>query len=121
MKLLLDAMFAPAIAEQLRSREHDVIAAAEVPAFRHLADPELFAAAQAEQRAVVTNNVAHFLALDALYREQRRPHYGLILTSDRRFRRAHAGGIGPLVLALDALLRAEPTEPRTESLVHWLQ
>ena len=114
-------MFAPAIAEQLRLRAHDVIAAAEVPAFRPLRDPDLFAAAQTEQRAVVTNNVAHFLAIDALYREQRRPHYGLILTSDRRFRRAHAGGIGPLVVALDLFLDTQPAEPRAESLVHWLQ
>ncbi len=69
---------------------------------------------------MVTNNVDHFLTIDALYREQRRPHHGLILTSDRRFRRAQGGGIGPLVLALDAFLSARPAEPRAESLVHWL-
>lgn len=114
-------MFAPAIAEQLRRREHDVVAAAEVPAFRHLRDPDLFATAQVEQRAVLTNNVDHFLAIDAEYRAHSRPHYGLILTSDRRFRRAQGGGIGPLVLALDALLSAQPAEPRAESVVHWLQ
>jgi predicted nuclease of predicted toxin-antitoxin system len=121
LKLLLDAMFAPAIAEQLRRRAHDVVAAAEVPEFRYLGDPDLFAAAQAEQRAVVTNNVDHFLAIDAVYREQRRLHYGLILTSDRRFRRAQGGGIGPLVLALDAFLSARPPGSRADSLVHWLQ
>ena len=114
-------MFSPAIADQLRRREHDVIAAAEVPALRHLRDPELFATAQVEQRAVLTNNVNHFLAIDAEYRQQRRPHYGLILSSDRRFRRAQAGGIGPLVLALDAFLSAQPADPQAESLVHWLQ
>jgi predicted nuclease of predicted toxin-antitoxin system len=120
LKLLLDAMFSPAIAEQLRRRGHDIVAAAEVPALRHLRDPDLFAAAQVEQRAVVTNNVAHFLAIDALYRQQGRPRYGLILTSDRRFRRAQGGGIGPLVQALDVFLGAQPAEARAESLVHWL-
>lgn len=121
MKLLLDAMFAPVIAEQLRQRGHDAEAATARSDLEKLRDPELFAAAQAEQRALVTNNVGDFLEQDQVYRERGASHYGLILTSDHRFRRAQGGAVGHLVLALDRFLRTQPTEPRAISLVHWLQ
>lgn len=86
MRLLLDAMYSPAIAEQLRRYGHDVIAAREDPALADLPDPDLFVAAQADGRALVTENVGDFLLLDMLYREQGRAHAGLILTSNRGFR-----------------------------------
>jgi predicted nuclease of predicted toxin-antitoxin system len=120
LKLLLDAMFTPRIAEQLRRRGHDVTAAAEFKDLEELLDPDLFAVAQMQQRAVVTNDVAGFVELDRLYRQQGRPHYGVVLTSDHRFSRTVAG-IGNLVIALEAFLRTQPAEPRATSLVHWLQ
>jgi predicted nuclease of predicted toxin-antitoxin system len=119
LKLLLDAMFAPEIARQLRQRGHDVVAAKEQARLADRGDPELFAAAQAEQRALVTENVEDFIDIDRRYRHQGRAHYGLVLTSGRRFRRTRAA-IGQLVVSLDALLRAEPESAAT-SLVHWLQ
>ena len=119
MKLLLDAMFAPEIARQLRQRGHDVIAAKEQARLADLDDPKLFAAAQAEQRTLVTENVDDFIDLDRRYRHKGRAHYGLVLTSGRRFRRKRAA-IGQFVASLDALLRAEPESAAT-SLVHWLQ
>src|SRR5919198_634952 len=103
-------MYDPEIANQLRGRGHDVVAASGDPSLSSLRDPEIFAAAQAEQRAVVTENVPDFLRLDELYRRQRRAHYGLILTTDRRFSRSSPRSLGRLVLALDAFLRAAPAE-----------
>ena len=120
MKLLLDAMFSDRIADQLRQRGHDVLAATERSDLLKLPDPDLFAAAQAEQRAVVTNDVTDFIALDRLYRQQGRAHYGLIFTSDRRFHRSREG-IGQLVLALDVFLDTASAAARATSLVHWLQ
>ena len=120
MRLLLDAMFSDAIASQLRQRGHDVIAAVERTDLANLPDAALFAAAQDEQRAVVTENVGDFMRLDRLYRQHNRAHHGLILTSDRRFPRSRAG-IGRLVLALDTLLRAKPSDVGASSLVHWLE
>lgn len=121
MKLLLDAMYDPAVAEQLRRRGHDAIAASGHPDLGSLLDPDIFAVAQTEQRTVVTENVPDFLPLDALYRAQQRAHYGLILTTDRRFSRSSERHVGRLVLALDAFLRTQATKPQATSLIHWLQ
>ena len=57
-KLLLDEMYAPAIAEQLRARGHDV-ATVHDPAYRALEgepDEEVWAAAIADHRALVSEN-----------------------------------------------------------------
>lgn len=113
-------MFSPEIARQLRQRGYDVIAADERRDLAMLEDPELFAAAQAEGRAIVTNDVGGFLPLDRLSREHSRAHFGLILTSDRRFPRSREG-IGRLVVALEAFLRTQPADSQATSLVHWLQ
>lgn len=40
--LLLDEMFSPTIAEDLRRRGHDVLAVAGDPPFRSMSDPELY-------------------------------------------------------------------------------
>jgi len=121
LKLLLDAMFKLEIARQLRQRGHDVIAATERRDLADLLDPELLAAAQAEERAVVSNDVRGFVRLDRVYRQQGRSHYGVILTSDRHFDRNTERSIGQLVLALDAFLRTQPPESSATSLVYWLR
>ena len=110
MKLLLDEMYAPAIAEQLRARGHDV-ATVHDPAYRALEgepDEEVWAAAIADHRALVSENVRDFrrLEADALAASQPRPP--LIFTTDRQFPRGDPATIGRLVTALDALLAAEP-------------
>ena len=118
MKLLLDAMYTPAIAEQLRRRGHDATAARQDERLANLSDEALFAAAQVAGRSVVTDNLDDFLEIDGRYRQRGEEHHGLILTTNRRFGRGHPGHIGHLVLALDALLR-EDVE-RIPGWVHWL-
>src|SRR5438094_7712543 len=103
-------MFARDIAMQLRKRGHAVDGASEHGEWRRLPDRALFNLTQTEHRALVTNNVHHFPAIDREFREINRLHYGLILTSDRRFRRHVRGAIGPSVRALDAFLRTQPDE-----------
>ena len=110
MKLLLDEMYAPAIAEQLRARDHDAVSAHD-EAYRTLEgepDEKVWAAAVADDRALVSENVQDFRRLDAdpLARAQPRPR--LIFTTDRQFPRGDPATIGRLVTALDALLAAEP-------------
>jgi predicted nuclease of predicted toxin-antitoxin system len=121
LKLLVDAMFSPAVAIQLRRRAHDVVGASEHQHLWELLDPELFAVAQRENRAIATNNTGDFLRIEQAYRATGLDHFGLILTSDRRFNRNMSGAVGQLVTALDAFLQtqSEPAEPT--SLVHWLQ
>ena len=59
MKLLLDEMYPATLAEQLRARGHDVVSIHD-PDYRRLEgapDAEVFAAAVAETRVLVTENV----------------------------------------------------------------
>lgn len=58
MRLLLDEMFPATIAGRLRVEHgHDVSGASERDDLRGLADTDLFAASQSEERAIVTENV----------------------------------------------------------------
>jgi hypothetical protein len=113
VKVLLDEMLPPAIAQQLRRRGRDVIAVAERADLRSLPDGDIFGFAQSEGRAVVTHDRADYLRLERDYRAAGRSHAGLILVSSR----FAAGAVGPLVNALDELLTHEPAHP---AFVHWL-
>jgi len=118
VRLLLDEMWPPLIAAQLRSRGHDVVAAAERSELRGRSDAAIFAAAQAEGRAVVTENVGDYRVLAAHALQQRRSHAGLIFTSNRRFPRHDQRTLGLIVTALDRLL-ASRTDLTNEE--HWLR
>ena len=117
MRLLLDEMWPPDVARQLRLRGHDAIAVAERPELRGKPDDVVFATAQAEERAVVTENVADYLPLAAARIRAGQGHFGLILTSNRRFPRHEPRTLGHLVAALDKLLSNERGETILE---RWL-
>ena len=106
MKLLLDEMWAPAIAEALRDRGHAVVAVAERLDLRGLPDEAIFDAAQAEGWAIVTENVVDYRPLAADAMRAGRPHPALIFTSNRAYPRASRRTAGRLVRALDARLTA---------------
>lgn len=103
MKLLLDEMLSPIIAQQLRSRGHDVEAINGDLAREGLTDREVMALARAEQRAVVTNNVDDFRPL---HHEAIMPggagHFGMVFMPGN-YRRTKAD-IGRIVAALHAEL-----------------
>ena len=117
MKLLLDEMLSTRIAEQLRGHGHDAAAVDENPDLRGLADPDLFAQAQEQERAIVTYNRDDFLALDREYRSREREHHGIVILHPRRFPQG-AGSVGALVTALSSFVEAGPPYP---SFIHWLQ
>jgi hypothetical protein len=120
VKLLLDAMYTHVVAEQLRRRGHDVMSAHEREGLAAASDERLLDVAASEGRAVVTENIHDFMDLDAEYRRDGRAHFGVVLTSDQRFPRHAAGGIGRLVIALDAWLHEHPEEATGESHIWWL-
>jgi predicted nuclease of predicted toxin-antitoxin system len=98
---LLDEMFAPTIAEQLRRRGHDV-ASVDDPEYRTLEgapDDQIWAMAIADDRALVSENVRDFRRIesDALARAD--PIARLILTTDRQFPRGDPGTVGLLDVA----------------------
>jgi predicted nuclease of predicted toxin-antitoxin system len=110
VKLLLDEMYAPVVAEQLRSRGHDVVSVHD-PDYRQLegaSDEEVFAAAFAEERAIVTENVPDFRRLEADALARGEAHASLVFTSNRQFPRGQPGTIGQLVEALHELLGETP-------------
>jgi hypothetical protein len=65
LKLLLDEMFSPLVAVELRARGHDAVAIKERDEWQSLSDPEVIALARAERRAVVTANLRDFRPLHA--------------------------------------------------------
>jgi hypothetical protein len=117
VKLLLDEMLSAQIAEQVRGRSHDALAVDETPELRGLADPDLFAQAQEQERTIVTYNREDFLALDREHRSRQREHHGIVILHPRRFLQG-AASIGALVTALASFVEAGRPYP---SFVHWLQ
>lgn len=63
MRLLLDEMWTPTIALEMRKRGFDVIAASELShagRYAGISDDDVFARAQQDSRAVVTDNIADY-------------------------------------------------------------
>lgn len=109
VRLLLDEMPAPVIAQQLRGRGHDAEALAGHPLHAALSDREVMDLARAQGRAVVTNNLVD---CRPLHHEAITPggpgHFGMVfMASDYRRTKADTGRI---VTALEAKLAEFPGE-----------
>ena len=110
MKLLLDEMISWRIAEQLRRKGHDVVAVKrDRPELQQRLDPTVLAAAAAERRAVVTNNVRDYQPAQERTLARGETHYGVIYTYDNTLPRNKAS-IQLWVTTLDKLLKANPAE-----------
>lgn len=108
MNLLIDEMFPTTIAERLREKHgYDVVAVGERADRSGLPDAGIFLASQQEQRAIVTENVRDFRPLAQEWQAMGRVHFGLVLTTNRRFPRAQSRTHGRLVTALKSLLDAD--------------
>jgi predicted nuclease of predicted toxin-antitoxin system len=110
VKLLLDDMYSPDVAERLRTRGHDAIAIRERPDLLALTDSELFAAMAEEDRTIVTNNVIDFVPLYRRALAEGSLQAALFLTSDRSMPRTRAG-IGRFVSLLEEFVTGEPQAP----------
>jgi predicted nuclease of predicted toxin-antitoxin system len=117
VRLLLDEMFSPAIAAELRALGHDAIAVADRPGLRSKSDEEVFAWASAEKQWLLTENVKDFRPIMLRALPAGPLDCGLLFTSSRAFPRSRKNP-GPLIRALHAWLDAgPPAPPATES---WL-
>jgi hypothetical protein len=123
MRLLLDELCPPGIAEALRARGHDVVSLHDA-SHRHLrgaTDAELIAAAADEGRAVVTDNPRHFLPLHRESVARGRTAQGLVLFANRSFPRHRPDAfVRALVAALDELVDAEEHGSGPDGRVVWL-
>lgn len=109
MKLLLDEMFSPAIARQMRERGYDVLAVKERRGWQALPDPDVMDLARRERRAVVTDNLRDYRPLHHQHIVPDGPgHFGLVFVPGG-YRRT-AADIGRIVKALEAKLAEYPGE-----------
>lgn len=114
VRLLLDEMFSPAIAAELRELGHDVIAVADHADLRSKSDEGVFAWASAEQRWLLTENVKDFRPIMLRALQAGPPGCGLLFTSSRAFPRSRKNP-GLLIRALHAwLTNGPPAPPVTE-------
>jgi hypothetical protein len=110
LRLLLDEMYSPAVAAELRARGHDA-ASVHDPSHAHLSgapDADVLAVAIDDGRVLVTENVRDYRPLEGQLLAAGSPHPGLLYTSNRQFPRGDPATIGRLVRALDKLLREGP-------------
>lgn len=104
VRVVLDEMFSPVIAQQLRGRGHDVLAVAEDRQLRAMTDPELLDWASEHGRRIVTENVRDFRPL--IINDP--PGPGVVFTSSRTFPRTK-NGTGKLIAAIDAWITSAST------------
>ena len=112
-------MWSPLIGARLRRRGHEVISSAERDDLRGLSDEELLRAAGTDWRVVVARDVGDFSQLITRWRAEDRDHCGVILVSPRRFSASRAG-VGPLVRALEMVLKAHPGKQDLVNTSLWL-
>lgn len=112
-------MYPTAIAEQLRGRGHDIDAVTARAELRSLPDGDVFAVAQQERRAVVTENGGDFSSIADAADQRGLTHHGLVLVDPAKYPRGNRRTIGRLVTQLDRLLNDHPRGDATSSR-HWL-
>ena len=112
MRLLLNEMWSPAIAEQLRARGFDVVSACELAwagRYRSLEDDVVFARAQRDRRTIVTDNVEDYLLLHLGLEARNETHHGVLYALRPHFDRSQPElVIGRMVQALEGFLRDHP-------------
>lgn len=118
MRLALDHHYSPRIAELLRTRDHDVVAAVE-RGWEQEADEPLLSICTQDARALLTNNVGDFVTVARHWATETRSHFGLIFTSDASMPRGR-DSIGRYVEALDEILRLHPGADALRDLQLWL-
>jgi hypothetical protein len=103
LPLLLDEMFSDSIAQELRTKGHDVTSVVGQSALVGLPDDQILAYATTEGRALVTANIKDFMPLDVRYQAAGQAHPGLILVSTKTFPQSRGFTVA-IVAALETLL-----------------
>jgi len=98
LKLLLDEMYSPGLAEALRAADIDAQTVVEL-GLGGGSDPDVFAAAIADRRALLTENVGDLARIAAEHVVAGEHHHGVLIALSSLFSR-RAAGIGPLVTAV---------------------
>jgi predicted nuclease of predicted toxin-antitoxin system len=119
VKLLLDEMLSPLIAQQLRDRGHDVEAIAGNALHTALSDDQVMDLARSQGRALVTNNLVDFRPLHHAAITPGGPgHFGMVFMPSG-YRRTRSD-VGRIVGALEAELAELPGERDLANAETWL-
>ena len=125
MRLLLDEMWTPTIALELRKRGFDVIAISE-PAhagrYAGVSDDEVFACAQDDGRAIVTDNIADYEQARRDRENRGQTHHGLLYALNPPFNRHRwERVIGQMVNALAHFLSSPDAAQQPFNRAHYLR
>jgi hypothetical protein len=98
VRLLLDEMYPPDLAETLRAKGHDVLAVAAISELVGTPDTAVLNWATSEGRCLVTGNVRDYVVLAGYTK-----HCGVLLVNAQRWPRTRSG-LPRLFTALDAAI-----------------
>lgn len=121
MRLLIDEMYPPVIAERLRRTGHDAVSVIELPDLIGHDDAQVCDFAISDRRAIVTENAADFLVLVKQRTAVADAAPSLVITSNRTFPRHSRSFIGRAVRALAAFCEEHPDDDPEAGAVHWLR
>ncbi len=125
MKVILDDMWTPTIAVELRKRHFDVIAINE-PAhagrYAGIPDDDVFARAQADGRAIVTDNIPDYEKARLDWEAHDTADHGVVYALDPPFNR-HRGDavIGQMIRALEHFLSSPEAAEEPFNRAHHLR
>jgi predicted nuclease of predicted toxin-antitoxin system len=119
VKLLIDEMYSPEIAEQLRDRGHDVVSAYERPELAAALDTDIFHLMQVERRVILTNNHRHFAPLANAALQAGETLHGIVFTADRSLPRDRKP-IPLLIELLDEFLNAHHEDEKLATGIEWI-
>jgi len=120
VRLLLDEMISPAVARELRDRDHEVEAIErDRPELESLPDTEIVRRMAVERRGVLTNDIADFAPIHERIVAAGEEHYGMIFTHDSTLPRDRAS-IGVWVETLAGFLAAHRSDDALRNRVHHL-
>jgi len=125
VKVILDEMWTPTIAAELRKRGFDVIAINEPTHAERYAgslDDAVFARAQEDGCAIVTDNIPDYERARLDWEARGAAHHGVIYALNPPFNRHHGDAvIGPMVRALAHFLSSPEAEEQPFNRVHYLR
>jgi hypothetical protein len=107
LKLLLDEMYPRFIADELRTRGHDVVSVHESPG-SGTPDEQVLDHARSVGRAVLTEKVRDYRPLAETLLAAGDSHAGLVFSTTKRWPRTDPG---TLITALDNLAASTPSQP----------
>ncbi|WP_423918085.1 DUF5615 family PIN-like protein [Candidatus Poriferisodalis sp.] len=119
VRLLIDEMHSPRVAEVLRAERWDAFAVAADSSLRGRPDASLLEYATESGRVMVTENSGDFARLAALIVASGEDHCGIIITSRARYFRGSPAYPNNVIEALRRFLAAPPHEGT--SWIWWLE